>query len=433
MLKLQMIRGIEKMKFKRLKLVLVSMKVLLSSLFAVAVFAQTPSSTFVGNGGSAGDLELKVTKEVLTKTIEIIRDDETAGAELCACPDRYKEHPYCANVDSLKKTQKEFCGDFIKTQAVQLLESLQQANFVWTDSSLTVKEQGSVMSVDAVADFRAKKIVLNRDRFLKMESAERNFLIAHELFHLTEYVETSGGSAKKRSPLVDETAIGPFKNATGGRELLNAAATVLVLKSNEWLIAPSYLVHLGRSRQDRQIWFGVDYSGFRAEEDLNTAYAPEKYSGLMLNARYFLPEEMNAFGVSFKFGNYSGATTTFGSINSEDSQNIMALGALYRWDPFQNKLSFLGQSFIQIGIHYEQMKASFVLEENQVGAPLRIEDNATARYATADLAYFLPLQQGFWMNVGLQLSQPNYIMSQEVDLKYSNSRFATNIGVSYGF
>lgn len=400
--------------------------ILFLSAFAQAQ-SQKPSSTFVGNGGNAGDLELKVTKEVLTRTIEMIRDSESTGSELCSCPVEFNEHPYCANIDSLKDSQKVYCGEFIKSQAVPLLNQIQKANFVWTDAELTVKERGSVLSVDAIADYRGKKILLNKDRFLKLASFERNFLVSHELFHLTDHVDSKG------KPIADEAPIGAFKSETGGRELLNAAATVLVLKSNEWQIAPSYLVHLGRSRQDRQIWVGADYSGFTAREDLNTSYAPEKYSGMMFSARYFLPENMNAFGVGFKFGSYRGTSTLFGSINSEDRQGLAALGALYRWDPFQNKLSFFGQSFFQFGLYIEQMKTQFVLEETLVDTPLRIEDGATVTYPTAEVTYFMPLQQGFWMNFGFQLNQPNYSVNKEVDLQYSHMRFATNIGVSYGF
>ncbi len=380
------------------------------------------ASTFVGNGGNAGDLELEISKNTVIKTFEYIQEHPEQAAKLCTCPKEYDDFPICKNLEKLSEEKVKLCSQFLQQKAPELALKLKnETRFVWTEEPLFVQEHQSKMSVDALTNYQNKMILLNKENFLARESYERNFLLAHESFHLTDY---------QKKPLADEQTIGPFDSTTGGRELLNAMATAVVLKANESGIAQEYRRHLIRSRQSKKFWLSLDYSQFNAKEELGTLYIPNQYKGPVLSAKYFFTDTV---GVGLNYGWAKAEDTFLTTIHSLDEIQNFGVGLFYKWMPFENKLSFWGQSFLQLGAKYEFLKSTFKMEENISGAILNIEDSAQAQYATLECSYFIPIIHGFWVQAGVGYNQPHYTYSQNIDAKYNQGRILTNIGVSYGF
>lgn len=374
------------------------------------------SSTFVGNGGNAKDLELNISLKVITKTLDIIQPN--IKSELCRCPESLSSYPVCRSLEKLNPAQVEFCQNFLIENAPEVSNKIKNTTqFVWTENSLYVKEHGQNLSVDAITEFKENRITIQKNRFIELPSYERNFLISHEIFHLSTW---------NKKPLQDEQVIGPFNSSTGGRELLNAAAASIVVLSNSKGIAQQHQNDLNRSRKNKKFWLQLDYSAFTAKEDLDTLYIPEDYKGTVFTGKYYMTDQIGVFA---KFSHYSAAKTTLDTIQTTDSQNIFGLGAVYRISPSDNEMSFWGQSYIEGALSYDFMTTEMKLDED----PLHIQEKTSSSFLTVQCMYFMPLQHSLWFQVGLGYNSPRYSLSKEVDAEYSKGRLTTNLGVSYAF
>lgn len=394
-------------------------KIFMYLLLLTAHSLQAAESTFVGNGGNAGDIELRVSKIVLEDTLKSISENTSDDLSLCECKGDYANYPACQSLEKLNVEQVQYCSQFIKESSSTLAKLLEtsQITFQWTEQALQVKENNSTLPVDAVTVYANKLIMINKENYLNLESNERNFLLGHEIFHLTQH---------DKKPVVDEQKIGPFKTQTGGRELLNAVGAALVMYSIENNIVNRYDNDLLRSRQNKKYWISLEYSQFEAHEDLGTLYIPSKYSGLSLNLQYLLSD---VIFVGFYGSQYEAKDKFAGTINGKDKIKTLGLGLQYRFFPFNNLFSFSGQSFGTIGLKYDFLTSQFELTENS----LQIKDKATTNYLTLDAHYYIPLQRGFWLQAGLSYNQPNYKYSENVDAQFTKGRLFTNLGVSYAF
>lgn len=375
-------------------------------------------STFVGNGGNAGDLELRVSKLTLESTLERISEDGSKVLSLCRCSENYNQYPACKSLEKLTNEQVHFCGKFIYERAAELSQMLKnKVTIQWTDQSMQVKENNANLPVDAMANFENKTILINKENYLSLESYQRNFLLGHEIFHLSQW---------ENSKIKDEQPIGVFDTNTGGRVLLNAAAAALVMYSIENNIADKHESDLYRSRRDKQRWLSLEYSAFKAKEDLNTLYIPESYTGLNLGFQHLITNEI---GVGLNYSSYKSKDTFLDTIEVTDQIDIYSIGAFYRFFPFHDLFSFEGQSFGTIGLRGDFLQGQFELKE----PPLAIQEKVKTNYLTLVARYYIPLQNGFWLQAGADLNQPNYKYSQNIDAQFSQLRVATNVGVSYGF
>ena len=382
-------------------------------------YLQAAESTFVGNGGNAGDVELHVSKLVLEKTLKTISEDQEAETNLCRCTGSYANYPACKSLEKLNNEQVIFCAKFIKERSADLASLLEKSEVTvqWTEEALRVKENNANLPVDALTIYSSKAILINKENYLNLESNERNFLLGHEIFHLSSY---------EKQPVSDEQKIGPFNTTTGGRSLLNAVGAALVMYSVQNRIAEQHESDLNRSRQSKKYWVSLEYSQFQSKEDLGTLYIPNKYTGLAFAFQYAVSDKVL---VGLHGSRYEPKDTFMETINGRDKIDALGIGAQYRYFPFDNLFSFEGQSFGTIGFKYEFLSSQFELTENS----LTIEDKAKTNYLTLDAHYYIPLQRGFWLQAGLNYNQPHYKYSENVDAQFTQGRWITNLGVSYAF
>lgn len=386
----------------------------LISFFCVSASA----GTFVGNGGNASDVELYVSRMIIEKTLLKISEDKDAASKLCRCEGEYAQYPACKSLEKLNEEQVSFCGKFISDRAAALSNLLKSTvRIQWTDQVLLVKENGSTMPVDALAIYNDKTILINKENYLNLTSNERNFLLGHEIFHLTEW---------DKKPVTDEQKIGPMTESTGGRTLLNAVGAALVMYSIQNDIVDQYEGNLKRSRRDKKFWVSLDLGAFNAKEDLETLYIPKSYTGGTLGFKYLLSEY---WMMGAHFSSYEAKDSFLGTINAKDKLFISGVGIFYRYFPFSNPFSFKGQSFGTLGVKYESLSGQFSLQEDV----LSIEDKTSAQYLTLDAQYYIPLRAGFWLQAGLSYNKPNYSYSTSIDAQYSQDRFHFNLGASYAF
>lgn len=169
------------------------------------------ASTFVGNGGNAGDVEWLVTLNQIDLALKWVEGLDPK--QLCVCTETYANHRTCDILNALSPTQVKFCRDTLSGQLPalrELVSSSDRARVNWTYDPIEVRENGRLRAVDAVTDRQQNKISTNPDKFRSMTPNERIFLIAHELFYLTDL---------NQKPMEDVGAVGPFTDKDGGREI----------------------------------------------------------------------------------------------------------------------------------------------------------------------------------------------------------------------
>ena len=156
-------------------------KTIFAFLFFVTI---AKASTFVGNGGNAGDVELQVTITQLTKTLtDIANRGEDHEGKLCKCEKVLNSHKICDSLQALNQRQVYYCGDTLSKNAsdiVKLIQSKEGVQVVWTSERIDVLEKNGERQADAVAQQNGKlgsKIYLNKEQFLSLTDYERIFLI----------------------------------------------------------------------------------------------------------------------------------------------------------------------------------------------------------------------------------------------------------------
>lgn len=200
-------------------------KRLLILLFTFSTFIKVSSieaSTFVGNGGNTGDLDLSIT---LAKINETLKKLDKEFSTPCECPEELSENQLCRILNSLNEQQISFCQESIfknKEQLITFSSKNSPIKFTWSDEAIKAKsESGSTRTVDAVTQVENNLIIIDRERFLELSQSFRIALITHELFHLIRIDEKL---------IRDENAIEPFKD---GKSLLDTLGAALAIESYE--------------------------------------------------------------------------------------------------------------------------------------------------------------------------------------------------------
>ncbi len=377
------------------------------------------ASTYVGNGGNAGDVEARVAISQIQQTLKAISANSTdRGYPLCHCSELFKRHPLCDSLNQLTKEQTTYCGDVLSAQLPQLLSILENPNsfqIIWTHEPIEVMEGQQKVAVDAVTQTGLRQITLNKKRFLEMQPYEREFLLTHELLHLTK---------NQNEGFSDERPHGPFAENGGTRHLLNSMAAATALRSFDYEIVGQYRGALLRSQYIKNFW--ISYSGANLSSGKSSGRFKdlEDYRGAQLNVRYHWSD----WGAFFQGSQYTGRRGFLTSVQAEEKIQAFSLGIAYRWAPFENPLSFWGQSYFLPRVGVEKLKGNYYLSDNFVD----VRDEADSTSLIADVSYYLPLQWDFWVFLGLGVSHHRYDY-KNVGTSYDGAQTFNYLGVSYGF
>lgn len=396
---------------------------LLVGILGIVFAQQVMASTFVGNGGNAGDLELQITLGQARKSMEYIeKDKDDPELKLCTCSPQFEGRPVCDVLKQLNKEQVNFCSRFVAMKSPDLARVLAQKDQLsvsWTHDQIEVQETGRLRGADAVTDPSKMMMTLNQRRFLEMTGSERLFLVSHELFHLTTY---------QGKTLSDEGDIGPFKGADGGRQFINAMAATIVMQANDYGVFNEYAAALKRSKSYKKTYVSVAYHSMTTPNDASTSFDINRTSGGDFNIRHQLTSE---FGVVGHLSVLSGEKTILSTINAKESKNILGAGVSYRWFPFSNPLTAAGQSHFVFSGTLDLLSGTYKYDEQGVGGTAK----ATSTGFTVGCNYFIPFDSGVWGYAGASLSnlQYSYNLDNQVDLKYKDNGTTFALGVTYGF
>lgn len=399
------------------------MKVFIGILTVLSMQQQGRASTFVGNGGNAGDIELQMTLGQVQESLGFIdRDKDVQGRELCVCAESFEGRPVCDMLKQLNEEQVRFCALFVAEKSSELeriLTTKDRVSFSWTHKAIEVQEDGNLRGVDAVTNPVNMSMTLNQNRFLEMDEDERVFLLSHELFHLTAY---------QGKTLTDEGTVGPFKGADGGRKFINAMAATVVMAANDYGVFSKYRATEKRSKSYKKTWLNLSMVGLTTQNDSTTVYDIEHTSGSQVGVRYQWTHE---WGVLAQFSNLRGTKNILSTTEARESKNILSVGGAYRWFPFNYPLTFSGQSHFIFSGTLDLLDAKYEIQDPSIGTTAK----TSSKGYTLSCNYFIPFNSGLWAYAGLGYSNMPYSFNLDnqvsLDYKYGGTTFA--LGASYGF
>ncbi|HPI41743.1 MAG TPA: hypothetical protein PLJ21_13115 [Pseudobdellovibrionaceae bacterium] len=388
--------------------------VLLTSLLSMGAHA----STFVGNGGNSGDVELQVTLKEIQETLRLIDNGKNSNEfKLCTCYPQLKGHPMCNTLSKLNSQQVQFCEKYIKDNSENLRKAanqLSQNGIEWTHEKIEVVENQSLRAADAVTDANTNKITLNKDQFINMPNYERVFLLSHELGHLQRW---------ENKYIVDRQAIGPFDGPEGGREFLNSISAALTMEALDTQVIHQFQADLKRSQGYKKHWFELGTASTNTKEVL---FGVNEKSGHFLSYRFQFSDQ---WGVQGEYRSSKGNKSYLSSTKSEETLTGYGVGISYRFFPFKDPLTFWGQSHFVISLNADKINGEFSLSDSF----LKTETNSSSTSWMGSLNYYMPLQNNFWIFIKaavsghhISYSIPNITIQNDF-----NSNF--NLGASYGF
>ncbi len=398
-------------------------------LFLLTPSFQGQAGTFVGNGGSPGDVELAIAKKHLDRTFKEFQEYDKHGPSLCTCAPEAKNRPMCSPLADLTLEQRSLCGRilFEKAGAMRRWVSPEAPLEVrWTREPIEVKENGVLRAVDAVMSRTTTeqgeggRLTLNADRFLQMKPQERLFLLTHEFFHLEDW---------DGRPLVDEGPIGVFEGAEGGRKLINALAAAAVMEFYQSRIDTQFRQSLQRSQAYKPMWFDLQYESLQNGQSRPSTFGAGTTNPVQLQFRgYLISGVWGSLGLAaaFRFSNRS--SNVLSSVDVRENIQQYGIGLSYKVNPFSDPTTGLGQSHFVSTVRYELGKSALRINDSSTGT----EDSTDFGGFRAEMSYYFPFDWGFWLYVGGSYQQFNYSFTK-VNLKYDKEQLGFFGGISYGF
>lgn len=377
---------------------------------------QAQASTFVGNGGGAGDVELAVTKRRVKEAMTAVERHGGEGVQFCQCNPTYESRNACAPLSSLTDAQKQFCTEALRRQAPQVRAALLNLNIRWTHEPITVTDRGYTRAVDAVTDKSKSEMTINLPRFLELQQVERDFLLTHETLHLTEL---------DGQPMVDEGEVGPFSGNQGGRHLLDAMGSAAAILP---ALYPAEFKNAEDALKRPQAWKPW-WIEFQTGKSNNTNPSSETFG-----ANGFVRQQLKVrrnFGKWALIAGYthqSQSKKALGVVDVDEQANLFTFGAGYRFFFFQDPATFWGQTHLLLEGLVETGSAKISLTD-----PLtRAKSKADVRGGAVQATYYVPFVWGLWLDAGIGYQSIPY-KYKDVNLQYKNGSITHHLGVSYAF
>lgn len=391
-------------------------------IFLLFGYFKLPASTFIGNGGQTGDVELAVSlKQVraATERIETLQIEQP-GKRYCVCPENYTDHNLCEVIQKLTEEQKLYCDNFVTIQLQKLTQALQTTQFEWVPSTMVNQNKIGERVVDAVAQKDKKLIYIDQEKFVALTQSKRMFLLTHELFHMDTF---------QGKNLDDEDPIGPFKYQYGIRDLLNAAAAGVTLTSIDETVFQDYSKYLIQSRSTRRHWISLMTPSTALQDERRTNFDTKMNQGARFSYQYQFQNFFN-FGLIVHLQNQTGERSLFTSTRIKQRQSTTAVGITYRYflfnklDPFDH----FWNTFIQFEILSERLNANFDMNDNETSE----QSSASSAQVAGRISLYFPMKHDFWINTGVSFSD-HKVYFPEFDYNLASNGPTFFLGVAYGF
>ena len=376
--------------------------------FLVGLSSSSYASTFVDNGGTIYEAELRValrqTKAAL-RELDYVKEKDLAQ---CAAHQRGK---LCQYLSSFSKKETRLIQKVLLKHSEVMRRKIKGVKITLTDDSIKhVRSHGPWRKVQAGADPKASSIIINQEDFVNLSPAERVMLLVHELGHL---IKIKGRYVK------DDDNFDGLR----GRELLDgmgASVAVVGLDSGD----VPFKSEATESKAYRDHWLSYSVGSLKLnKEDTKKSLVPDQLVQYGLSYRL----QFLSFGLSLSYdraqqADYASGYSTYTGIDR------LKLGATYKFHPFYTRADFWGHTHILVEAGASYNKYKHVLKDNYVSREMT--GNAIAPYG--EISVYFPVVRGFWITGTMGMVEESFQdESTRIDLGQPSTY--TSLGVSYGF
>lgn len=365
------------------------------------------ASTFVDNGGTIYESELRVTVEQLKQAIYDLKFEDPK--DLCTCEYRREASLTCSVLDNLSSQEADACRKFLTEHRNDLLIALKNASFELSSEPLVHGDQGNRRPVQAGATKKNMRIIVNQDNFVTLHSTQRIMLIAHELGHLISF---NGNSIR------DNELIAGVK----GRVLLDATGAALgALAHKNWTTSTSTDRTLSKSY--KRHWLSLLGGTLKInQKDLDKSLIQESLPMIQMSYRY--QQEPYGFQLSYKNISRTSIDDYSSTLNIQRYQGSFS----YMRRIFQNRVGFWGHShlLLQAGLAWSEYEHT--LSDQYV----EIKSQDASLTPTIEGKVLLPFYRGFWFEGFYGMDVENFA-SNKTKIQLENFSLYSGFGVNYAF
>lgn len=383
----------------------------------VMITAASPltAGTFIGNGGSAQDIDLDAALAIINDgSLNISSESQT----LCTCSEGWVDNDLCRVLSQLSDDERKACRELLIKHARELGELSKRdtkIRFHWADAPMSVRTlNNSTRKVDAVSQIDKQLIIINRKRFFEMPLMFRTALITHELLH---FVKINGDYTN------DEKPVPPFES---GRSMLDVLGAALTMESFERQSFDEIRDLESVSRSKRRNWLYVDFQG--------TSHPSKQSKRLLKNSNNsggtsftyaWRPNELG-FHIGTASDNYEGSFG--GKITVKENISLLGLGINYRINPVRYYLSQWNETHLTVSL--TALNGSSTYEASSDGVSKK--DKADVIGGSGGVRALVALNNGFWISIGAEFRHIRYEY-KKLNIKTIENQGTVSLGGAYGF
>ena len=387
-------------------------------ILSLTLLVATPSplyaGTFIGNGGSAQDIDLDAALAIINDGSRNIAADSKT---LCTCSEGWVDNDLCRVLSQLSDDERKACRELLVKNASELSELSKRDSklrFEWADSPMSVLTSNkSNRKVDAVSQIDKQLITINRQRFFQMPLMFRTALITHELLH---FVKINGEYTD------DEKPAPPFKS---GRSMLDALGAALTMESFERQSFDEIRDLESVSRSKRRNWVYVDFSGVHHQAKQSKRLLKTSNSSGSSFSYAWRPNELG-FNIDMTSDSYEGSYRS--KITVKESISLLGLGVNYRINPVRYYLSKWNETHLTVGL--TALSGSSNYEASSDGVTKK--DKAHVIGGSGGIRALMALNNGFWLSIGAELRHIRYEY-KKLHIKTIENQSVFTLGGAYGF
>lgn len=380
-----------------------------------ALGKDVPSSTFVGNGGDAQDLDLGVTLAVISNLGKSLSKAPTDT--LCRCSDEWQENDICRVLRQMSKEEVNACRQIIQrfgAEIADLAGRKSPVTFQWSYNNISVQSQAQKSRpVDAVTQTNKQKIIINRSRFQSMPPSYRVALLTHEIFHLVRF---------DNGYISDDQPAPPFAN---GRVMLNALGAAVAMEANEQEVYKEFkgLSEVSRSSKNHRLY--LESRSVRHKEQTSNQLLKGTSSG---GVGFGYALEQGSLGVGFSGESLYYDEFVYGTVRITEKISIYHINASYRLHPVNSYLSRWNEMYLQLSINAGSGRAEYKAASTYVTK----NDSSGVSSVGTSLRLNIPLVRDLWIVTGGEFRQVRYDY-KKLRIKTIENQSVLTFGGAYGF
>lgn len=381
------------------------------------------ASTFVGNGGNASNLDLKIALGLIEESMKNLSEEDVA--DLCVCDEEFMYLKSCKILEKLTKNQQEFCQQtlFKNSKMISKMASTTSPiQFVWTDNTIETEKNsdGRERPVHAVSNRNKKTITLNEEKFVELSPTARVSLLVHEFLHFAEF------STENKFPQ-DHEKLGPFSSTAEAFDTCGAAVQAWAEETDTKGPQSSLT---GVSRAYKKHWITLSLSPIQVVATPEHGMVHDgSLGGFSLeyshNFKIFQPYIQMAY--QEKGDEEHRSTSTVGELKVSHDSTQYSLGTMIRFFPFDWPATRWSQFHLLVGLGLQHDSHRYKITDGET----TIRSNAQSMGYRLSLGARAPLANNIWVHLAYAYT------GTQLDFKELKTKIQSitqfDLGLSYGW